>query len=118
MALQRRSRATAAERARKHGPFAAVVTARRQELELSQTDLAELAGVARGPIVALESGRAVSLEVLLTVLEVLGLRLEVARGAAPDGVGVSADLAEQYGLAGLEATRRRSLGSAEQASSE
>ncbi len=102
MVLQRRSRTTAADRARTRGPFAAVITARRQELDLTQSDLAELAGVARGPVIALEAGRTVSLDVLLAVLEVLGLHLELARGAAPTGVSVNSDLARQYELAGVD----------------
>lgn len=102
MALQRRSRTPAAERARARGPFAAVVAARRQELELTQTDLADLAGVARGPVVSLEAGRTVSLDVLLAILEVLGLHLELARGAASTGVTVSSDLTTQYDLASPE----------------
>lgn len=102
MALQRRSRATAAERARTRGPFAAVVTARRQELDLTQNELAELAGVARGPIIALEAGRTVSLDVLVAVLEVLGLHLELARGATPAGLSVNSDLTRQYDLARVD----------------
>lgn len=99
MALQRRSRTTAAERARTRGPLAAGVAARRQELGLTQGELSDLAGVARGPIVALEAGRTVSLDVLLAVLEVLGLHLELARGTSPTGVAVNSDLAQQYHLA-------------------
>jgi transcriptional regulator with XRE-family HTH domain len=98
MALQRRSRTTAADRARARGPFAAVVTARRHELELTQSDLADLAGVARGPVVSLEAGRTVSLDVLLAILEVLGLHLELTRGTAGTGVTVSSDLSTQYNL--------------------
>lgn len=102
MALQRRSRATPADRARARGPFAAVVTARRQELDLTQIDVAELAGVARGPVIALEAGRTVSLDVLLAVLEVLGLHLELVRGTTPTGVSVNSDLARRYGLSGVD----------------
>lgn len=114
MVLQRRSRTPAAERARTRGPFAAVVAARRQELELTQSDVADLAGVARGPVVSLEAGRTVSLDVLLAVLEVLGLHLELARGAASNGVTVSPDLTTQYSLTdphtASQATERRSAG--------
>lgn len=98
MALQRRSRATPAERARERGPLAAVVATRRLELGLTQADLADLAGVALGPVVSLEAGRTVSLDVLTSVLLVLGLHLELTRGASPDGLEVSAPLAAQYGL--------------------
>ena len=58
--------------------------------------------MARGPIIALEAGRTISLEVLLAVLEVLGLHLELARGATPTGVTVNANLARQYDLAGAD----------------
>lgn len=101
MALQRRSRRTAAERARSRGVLAAVVASRRQELDLTQGDLADLAGVARGPVISLEAGRTVSLDVLLSVLQVLGLHLELARGAAAS-VEVSPALAQQYGLDGKD----------------
>lgn len=103
MTLQRRSRVTPAERARDRGPFAAVVTARRHELDLTQAELAALAGVARGPVLAVEAGRAVTLEVLLAILEVLGLHLELARGAGVPGLGVSDELSAHYGLRVTEA---------------
>lgn len=98
MALQRRSRTSAADRARARGAFAAVIAARRQELGLTQAELAELAGVARGPVLSVEAGRTVSLDTLLAILEVLGLRLELVRGASTGGFDVSAELADQYGL--------------------
>lgn len=106
MGLRRRSRVTPAERARARGPLAAVLAARRQELDLTQSELADLAGVVRGPIVALEAGRTVSLDVLLSVLEVLGLHLELVRGTASPAVSVSADLAQQYDLAAADDTVR------------
>ena len=96
MALQRRSRVSARERAHKRGALAAVLVARRQELDLSQGELADLAGVARGPVVRLETGRPVSLEALLAILEVLGLHLDLVRGADPRGISVSLALAQQY----------------------
>lgn len=101
MALQRRSRGTASAWARERGRLAAVLVARRQELGLTQTDLADLAGVGRGAIVSVEQGRAVSLDVLLALLHALGLHLEVARGAGFPGsprVGVSEELAAHYAL--------------------
>lgn len=64
---------------------------------MTQGELSDLAGVARGPIVALEAGRTVSLDVLLAVLEVLGLHLELARGTST-GVAGNSDLAQQYHL--------------------
>lgn len=98
MALQRRSRASVATRARERGALAAVLAARRQELGLTQTELAELAGVARGPVVAAESGRSVSLEVLLALVQVLGLHLELARGSSKREVEISAELAAHFAL--------------------
>lgn len=101
MALQRRSRGTAAVWAQERGRLAAVLVARRQELSLTQTDLADLAGVGRGAIVAAEQGRAVSLDVLLSVLQALGLHLEVVRGAGSPGtprVEVGSELATRYAL--------------------
>lgn len=100
MVLQRRSRVTAAQRAQSRGVLAAVVVARRQELSLSQQELADLAGVARGTVLSLEAGRTVSLDVLLSLLQVLGLHLELARGAVVDGIEASRALALHYGLVG------------------
>lgn len=99
MALRRRSRTSVAQRASERGVLAAVVAARRQELDLTQTELADLAGVARGPVVSVEAGRAISFDVLLSLLHVLGLHLELARGAGSAGVEANAALALQYGLA-------------------
>lgn len=102
MALQRRSRANMADRARSRGMLAAVVVARRQELGLSQIDVADLADVSPRFVHALESGQAtVGLDRLLAVMETLGLHLEVARGVRP-GVAAGAELATQYGLEGVE----------------
>lgn len=98
MALQRRSRASAAQRARERGNLAAALATRRQELALTQTELADLAGVGRGAVVALEAGRAASLEVLLALLQVLGLHLELARGNKSKQVEVSEELAAHYDL--------------------
>ncbi len=97
MALQRRSRRSTADRARSRGALAAVVASRRQDLDLTQGDLADLAGVARGPVISLEAGRTVSLDALLSVLRVLGLHLELTRGAA-SSIEVSPALAQLYGL--------------------
>lgn len=99
MSLQRRSRASVAARARSRGPLAAVVAARRQELDLNQGELADLAGVARGSVISLEAGRAVSLDVLTSLLHVLGLHLELTRGAARS-VEVGPELARHYDLDG------------------
>jgi HTH-type transcriptional regulator/antitoxin HipB len=100
MALQRRSRVDLAQRARERGSLAAVAAARRQELGLTQIELAELAGVSARFVHNLEAGHAeVGLERLLAVLQTLGLHLLVERGALP-AVAASATLAVQYGLDG------------------
>lgn len=100
MALQRRSRTNAAERAQERGTLAAVIIARRQELGLRQVELADLAGVSPRFVHSVETGRAeVGLDRLLAVLETLGLHLEVVRGARPD-VGAGDDVAREYGLFG------------------
>ena len=98
MVLKRRSRASASERANERGVLAAVVAARRQELDLTQAELAELAGVARGSVVSVEAGRDTSLDLLLGLLHALGLRLEVARGVNEGGVAAEASLASHLGL--------------------
>lgn len=98
MALQRRSRAEAAERARQRGALAAVVRARRQELGLSQVEVGDLSGVSYRIVHNLESGRTgVTLERALVVLETLGLHLVVERGTR-SGVIAGADVTRQYGL--------------------
>jgi transcriptional regulator with XRE-family HTH domain len=103
MALQRRSRASVATRARQRGPLAAVVSARRQELGLSQVDLGDLAGVSYRIVHNLEAGRTeISLERLLAVLATLGLHLSLARGAAP-AVAASEAVASLYDLYPTEA---------------
>ena len=52
--------------------------ARRKALGISQADLAALAGVSRKVVVAVEADHAtVKLQSLTTVLDILGLRLEV-----------------------------------------
>jgi DNA-binding XRE family transcriptional regulator len=85
-----------------------VLVARRQELGLTQTDLADLAGVARGPVVALEAGRLANLEVLLAVLQVLGLHLELVRGTSTREVAVSDELRSHYDLETGDAPRQDS----------
>jgi len=101
MALKRRSRAAAADVAAQRGQLAAVVSARRQELGLSQVELGDLAGVSYRIVHNLESGRTeTSLERLLTILDTLGLHLGVERGAA-SGVVASPALAYHYGIAAV-----------------
>jgi transcriptional regulator with XRE-family HTH domain len=99
MALQRRSRQSAAKRALERGDLAAIVATRRQELGLSQTELGDLAGVSYRIVHHLESGRGdTSLKRVVAVLETLGLHLTIERGAAPD-VRASRELAAQFKLA-------------------
>jgi len=98
MALQRRSRATAAELAQERGQLAAVVNARRQELGLSQVELGDLAGVSYRIVHNLEAGRTeISLERLLAILETLGLHLTLERGPA-SAVAASETVTRQYDL--------------------
>lgn len=98
MALQRRSRVTASERARERGALAALVRARRQELGLSQVEVGDLAGVSYRIVHNLESGRTeVTLARTLAVLETLGLHLAVERGPRR-GVVAGEQLARRYGL--------------------
>jgi y4mF family transcriptional regulator len=57
---------------------------RRKALGLTQEELAALAGCARRSVSALEAGkRTVRLDIVLGVLEVLGLRLRVEPGRGP-----------------------------------
>ena len=67
-----------------------VVRARRQELGLRQTEVAELAGCSQRFLHTVEQGKAsLRLDKVLDVLEVLGLGLEVVpgRGAITAGFG-------------------------------
>ena len=62
---------------------------RRLELQLTQSDVADLAGLSRRTIVAVEQGRtSVTLARVLDVLGVLGLRLRLERGRDGDTVYV------------------------------
>lgn len=61
--------------------LAETVRLRRIELDLTQTDLADLAGASRRFVHALESGKpSVRLDKVLAVLEVLGLDLVLQPG--------------------------------------
>ncbi len=58
------------------------VRSRRRELDLKQVELAELAGCSTRLVHAIEAGKpTLRLDKLVEVLEVLGLRLELVRGA-------------------------------------
>lgn len=98
MALQRRSRTSVAQLAGERGNLAAVVGARRRELNLTQVELAGLAGVSTRFVHAVESGRTeVGFDRLLTLLDTLGLHVQLERGAS-SRVDVSTPLAQHYGL--------------------
>lgn len=59
--------------------WAATVQGRRKDMGLRQDELAALAGVSTRTVHAIESGKAtVRLDMLTTVLETLGLRLDVS----------------------------------------
>lgn len=98
---QRRSRIDLRERARERGALAAVVTGRREELGLRQEELAELADCSVRFVHTIEAGKTtLRLDKLLDVLSVLGLRLEVERGARPGPLVAGAELSELYDLSG------------------
>jgi y4mF family transcriptional regulator len=63
---------------------AAAVRARRRSLQLSQRDLAELAGVSERFVRFVEQGkRSIQLDSLIAVLETLGLELQLATRTRP-----------------------------------
>lgn len=98
MALKRHSRTAVTDLAAQYGQLGAIVTARRQELGLSQVELGDLAGVSYRIVHNIESGRtATSLERTLAVLDTLGLHLALDRGSA-SSVVASQSLARHYGL--------------------
>jgi HTH-type transcriptional regulator/antitoxin HipB len=53
---------------------------RRNALELTQQQVADLAGVSRRSIIAVEGGDPTSLNTLLSVLDVLGLQITLQTG--------------------------------------
>ncbi len=64
------------------GALGAEVRARRTQLQLRQEEVADLAGVSERFVYALENGkRTVQLDKVLAVLNVLGLHLQIQRGA-------------------------------------
>jgi HTH-type transcriptional regulator / antitoxin HipB len=96
---QRRSRADLRERARERGPLAAVLIGRREELGLRQEEVAELADCSVRFVHTAEAGKTtLRLDKLLDVLAVLGLRLEVERGARSGPLVAGAELDALYGL--------------------
>lgn len=67
------------------GSLAAVIRSRRKELDLTQQDLAELAGVSLRAVTLLESGSVgPSFRNLLPILSVLGLSLNLEVRAVGD----------------------------------
>jgi transcriptional regulator with XRE-family HTH domain len=65
------------------------VRRRRLEIQLTQAAVADLAGLSRRTVVAVEQGRtSVTLAHVLRVLAVLGLRLRVEQGRGGDTVHV------------------------------
>ncbi|MGL5811489.1 MAG: helix-turn-helix domain-containing protein [Nocardioides sp.] len=98
MVLQRRSRTDPIDDARERGVLPALLRARRRELDLSQVELGDLAGVSYRVVYNLEAGRTeVSVGRLVAVLETLGLHLSVDRGAS-SVVRAGDGLARHYGL--------------------
>lgn len=68
-------------------PLAIAIRRRREDLDLRQEELAELAGVSARFVHAVEAAKpTIQLDKLLNVLAVLGLRLDLVRG----GEGISA----------------------------
>lgn len=76
------------EQARRHQAFGARLRLLREERGLSQSALAERAGVDQGDISRFEAGkwgkRGISFEMLEKILPLLGLQLEHSVQAAPD----------------------------------
>lgn len=99
MTAVRKSRTPAYERASEFGTLAAIVSVRREELDLRQSELADLAGCSTRFVHAVETGKpTVQLDKLLTVLRVLGLHLSVERGQHGEGVTAGAELVALYDL--------------------
>lgn len=77
------------DRAAAVGDLAVAVRLRRKHLGLTQTEAAELAGVAVRTVHAVEAGKVtVRLDALLAVLSALGLQLRLERGGAPGALTV------------------------------
>ena len=96
---QRKSRADLSERARERGALAAVIIGRREELGLRQDELAELADCSVRFVHTVEAGKTtVRLDKVLDLLAVLGLRLELHRGATAGPLVAGRHLDELYEL--------------------
>lgn len=96
--MERRSTLHPAVREARYGALAAVVTARRLELDLTQMEASELADVTPRTLRSVEKGHNVTLANLSAILTALGLHLEVHRGQAPVPVTASNTLRVQYAL--------------------
>ncbi len=95
----RKSRTPAHERASEFGTLAAVVSVRREELDLRQSELADLAGCSTRFVHAVETGKpTVQLDKLLAVLRILGLHLALERGVRGDAVAAGAGVTALYDL--------------------
>lgn len=98
MARQRRSRAPLHDRASQRGELAAVVFGRREQLDLRQEELADLAGCSPRFVHELENGKqTIRLDKLVDVLGALGLHLLVADGVT-DSVETEPTLRAGLGL--------------------
>lgn len=98
--MERRSTLPPAVRQAQYGALAAVVAARRLELDLTQVEAAELADVTPRTLRAVEKGQNVTLANLGSILAALGLHLEIHRGHTSPTVVPSPTLSAQYALAG------------------
>lgn len=97
MASLRKSRTPAYDRASEYGALAATVSLRREELDLRQAELAELAGCSTRFVHAIETGKpTLQLDKLLSVLRVLGLHLALERGQREGAVTIGKELADLY----------------------
>lgn len=99
--MERRSTLAPAVREARHGALAAIVAARRLELDLTQVEASELAGVTPRTLRSVEKGQNVTLDNLSAILASLGLHLEVHRGRAPATVAPAESLRTQYGLSNV-----------------
>jgi HTH-type transcriptional regulator/antitoxin HipB len=93
--MRRQSRLSFEDRQARFGSLAATVALRRLELGLRQDELAALADVATNTVVDLERGRTtIRLDKLASILQALGLHLEVAHGVHDAPVSVAPPVAQ------------------------
>jgi HTH-type transcriptional regulator/antitoxin HipB len=85
MIRTRRQNLNLSGRAARVGELAVAVRSRREQLDLRQAELAELAGVSERFVHAVESAKpTLQLDKLIDVLAALGLHLQLVRGARLD----------------------------------